>query len=51
LKAGAVWFGFALHAHIIRFKDLDGTVLEAMASYPKDLDVFVNLLRNYDRSG
>lgn len=40
---------FALHAHTIRFKALDGTEVEATAPYPKDLEVFVKLLRKYDR--
>lgn len=41
---------FALHAYSIKFKGLDGSEVEATAPYPKDLEVFVKLLRKYDRS-
>lgn len=41
---------FALHAYSIKFKGLDGSEVQATAPYPKDLEVFVKLLRKYDRS-
>lgn len=34
----------ALHAHTIKFRDLDGSVLEITAPYPKDFEVLVNQL-------
>ena len=38
----------ALHAAEIAFKDLDGTVVEATADYPKDFSVLLKLLRKFN---
>jgi 23S rRNA pseudouridine955/2504/2580 synthase len=40
----------ALHASQLTFNDLDGTVLNIKAEYPKDFEVFLKLLRKYDAS-
>ncbi len=40
----------ALHASELSFTDIDGTVLNIKAEYPKDFEVFLKLLRKYDAS-
>lgn len=39
----------ALHAHTIKFHDLDGQVIEATAPYPNDFEVLVNQLEKFAR--
>jgi 23S rRNA pseudouridine955/2504/2580 synthase len=38
---------FALHAHKLTFKDLDESMISIEAPYPKDFEVFLNLLRKH----
>lgn len=38
----------ALHSHQIAFKDLNGTILEVEAPYPKDFGVLIKLLRKFN---
>lgn len=38
----------ALHASAIAFKNLDGSILEMDAPYPKDFEVLLKLLRKYN---
>jgi len=39
---------FALHAYSLSLNDIDGTALEIVAEYPKDLAVFIKQLRKFD---
>jgi hypothetical protein len=39
---------FALHAYSLSLNDMDGTPLEIVAEYPKDLAVFIKQLRKFD---
>ena len=39
---------FALHAYSLTLMDIDGTVLEIQADYPKDFKVFLSQLRKFD---
>ena len=39
---------FALHAHELKWTDLDNSELNVIAPYPKDFEVFLKLLRKYD---
>jgi 23S rRNA pseudouridine955/2504/2580 synthase len=41
---------FALHAYSLALQDIDGTLLEIVADYPKDFGVFIKLLRKYDNA-
>ncbi len=41
---------FALHAYSLKFDDSDGSTLEIVADYPKDMAVFLKLLRKYDKA-
>lgn len=38
-----------LHAHIIKFEDIDGTLLEIKAPYPKDFAVLIKQLEKFAR--
>ncbi len=40
---------FALHAFSIEFTDPSGNIVKVEAPYPKDFEVFLKLLRRYDR--
>ncbi|MFT6112558.1 MAG: 23S rRNA pseudouridine955/2504/2580 synthase [Bacteroidia bacterium] len=39
---------FALHAHTLEFKDMDGETLKISADYPKDIAVFLKQLRKFN---
>jgi 23S rRNA pseudouridine955/2504/2580 synthase len=39
---------FALHAHTLEFKDMDGETLKITADYPKDMEVFMKQLRKFN---
>ena len=39
---------FALHAHTLEFKDMDGETLKITADYPKDMQVFMKQLRKFN---
>ncbi|MBT8327985.1 MAG: RluA family pseudouridine synthase [Bacteroidia bacterium] len=41
---------FALHAYSLKLEDIDGSDMEVVAEYPKDMFVFLKLLRKYDKA-
>lgn len=41
---------FVLHAYSLEFPDMDGEILEIIAPYPNDMEVFVKLLYKYDKA-
>lgn len=40
---------YALHAEAIEFSGMDGALISAQAPYPKDLNIFLKVLRKYDK--
>ena len=40
---------FVLHAFSLELPDMDGEILQITAPYPNDMEVFIKLLRKYDK--